>query len=58
MRMKIILAAVSLSLAFAALHPVLAGSNADPTDKQIVIKQPIGISPIPSDLHVYLKSFF
>jgi hypothetical protein len=57
MNPKIILAAVSFSLALAALQPVLAGPRIGATNKQAEIERPAGIAPIRGDLHVFLKAF-
>ncbi len=57
MNAKIILGAMTLSLALAALQPVLAGPKVNPTNQQIETEKPVGISPIRGDLHVYLRSF-
>jgi hypothetical protein len=57
MNAKIILAAVSFSLALATLQPVLAGPKAGATNKQTEIERPAGIAPIRGDLHVFLKAF-
>jgi hypothetical protein len=57
MNAKILLSAVLFALAFAAVHPVLAGPKAHAFEKQNAIKQPVGLPPIRGDVHVYLKSF-
>jgi hypothetical protein len=58
MKTKIILSAVLVAVAFAAIHPVLAGPKpSHTTGNQAPLSAPASPAPIRGDLHLFLKAF-